>query len=109
MATAFKNYLTSNIGTSPTTVYTAGAAQTTVYSFTVANIKSPAANITISATITSGATTSYICKDAPIPIGSTIILVGAPQKLAMEVGDVMQVTASTGTAADVIVSTVELS
>ena len=109
MATTFKNYLTSNVGTSPAVVYTAGVVQTTIFSFTVANIKSPAATITVSAFITSGATVAYLVKDAPIPTGGTLVIVGEPQKLAMESGDTVTVVASTATAADVVISTVELS
>ena len=109
MATTFKNFLTSNVGTAPTVVYTAGVVQTTIFSFTVANIKSPAATITVSAFITSGVTVAYLVKDAPIPAGGTLVIVGEPQKLAMESGDTVTVVASTATAADVVISTVELS
>lgn len=109
MATAFKNYLTANVGTSPVTVLTGGAPQTTIYSLTVANVKSPAAPITVSVTLVSGATTCYMCKDAPVPSGGTIIVVGEPQKVALENADYIQVVASTSAAADVIISVVELS
>lgn len=108
MATTFKNYLTSNVGTVATTVATGGSNQTSVYSLSLANIKAPAANITASVTMTSGVTTVYLCKDIPIPSGSAALVVGAPQKIALEVGDVIQVIASTAAAVDVLVSTVEL-
>jgi hypothetical protein len=108
MTTAFKNYLTSNVGVTPTVVYTTGAVQTTIYSFTIANIKSPAATITVSAYITSGVTTAYLVKDAPIPAGGTLVVVGEPQKLAMETGDTVSVVASVALAADVVISIVEL-
>lgn len=109
MATAFKNYLTSNVGVAPTVVYTAGAVQTTIYSLTVANVLSPSAPITVSVFITSGATTAYLVKDVPIPEASTLVVVGEPQKLAMENGDTISVVASSAVAADVVISTVELS
>jgi hypothetical protein len=57
----------------------------------------------------SGATTAYMVKDAPIPVGSSIIIVGAPQKVALENADTIRVTSSAASSADVIVSTVELS
>jgi hypothetical protein len=109
MATTFKNYLTSNIGVTPTTVVTGGSNQTTVYSLTVANVIASAVPITISVTMVSGATTAYLVKDAPVPVGSSIIIIGAPQKVALENTDIIQVVASAANAADVIVSTVELS
>jgi hypothetical protein len=108
MATAFKNFLTSNVGTSPTTVVTGGAAQTTVYSLTVANTLTPAATISVSVSMVSGATTAFLCKNAPVPAGGTIIVVGEPQKVALENGDIIQVSTSNAASADVIVSVVEL-
>lgn len=109
MATTFKNYLSASIGTSATTVVTGGSSQTTVYSLTVANVASPAAAITVSVTMVSGATTAYMVKDAPVPAGSSIIIVGAPQKVALENTDIIRVVSSAAASADVIVSTVELS
>lgn len=108
MPTVFKNHLTSNVGNSPAIVFTAGAVQTTVYSFTIANIKSPVATINVSAFVTSGATTAFLIKDAPIPTSSTLVVVGEPQKLAMETGDTISVQADVSVAADVIISIVEL-
>jgi hypothetical protein len=107
MATTFKNYLTSNIGITATTVVTGGSNQTSVYSLTVAN--TALAAITVSVTMTSGATTAFIVKNAPVPVGSSIIIIGAPQKVALENTDIIQVVSNTATSADVIVSTVELS
>jgi hypothetical protein len=109
MATAFKNFLTSNVGTSVTTVVTGGSAQTTVYSLTVANTLTPAAPITVSVSMVSGGTTAFMCKDAPIPAGGTIVVVGEPQKVALENGDIIRVASSNAASADVIVSVVELS
>jgi len=110
MATLFKNFLTSNVGSTPTTVVTGGSAvQTTVYSLTVANTKTPAGTITVSVSMVSGATTAFMCKDAPVPAGGTIIVVGEPQKVALETGDIIQVASSSAASADVIVSVVELS
>jgi hypothetical protein len=109
MATLFKNFLTPNVGATPTAVVTGGAAQTTVYSLTVANVKVPAGPITVSVSMVSGITTAFMCKDAPVPEGGTIIVVGEPQKVALESGDIINVVASDATSADVIVSVIELS
>ncbi len=108
MATSFKNFLTSNVGTSATTVVTGGSAQTTVYSLTVANVRTPPLPITVSVSMVSGATTAFMCKDAPVPVGGTIVVVGEPQKVALENGDTIRVVASSAASADVIVSVVEL-
>jgi hypothetical protein len=108
MATTFKNFLTANVGTVATTVVTGGANQTSVYSLSLANVVTPVAAVTASVTMTSGATVVYLCKDIPIPSGSAALVIGAPQKVSLETGDVIQVIASVASAVDVLVSTVEL-
>jgi hypothetical protein len=108
MATTFRNFLTSNVGIVATTVVTGGSNQTSVYSLSLANVVTPAANITASVTLTSGATTVFLCKDIPIPSGSAALVVGAPQKIALENGEIIRVVASVAAAVDVLVSTVEL-
>lgn len=104
MANTFKNYTSAAVGTSDVAVYTVpGATTATVIGFSVTNVT--AAAITISAKLN----TTYIIKDAPIPVGSTIVLVGGDQKMVGEAADVFYVSASVASGADVIVSALELS
>jgi hypothetical protein len=107
VATVFKNYLTPNVGTSVSVVVTGGAAQTTVYSMTVAN--TTGATISVTVRLNSGATTCTMCKNAPVPAGGSLVVIGEPQKVALETGDTIDVLSSAVSSADVIVSTVELS
>ena len=60
-------------------------------------------------TRTSGAQDSvYIIKDAPIPVGSSLIVVGGEQKVVMEPGDTLKVTSNTASSADVVLSILEI-
>jgi hypothetical protein len=107
VATVFKNYLTPNVGTATSVVITGGAAQTTVYSMTIANTTGSTISVTIR--LNSGVTTCIMCKNAPIPAGGSLVAIGEPQKVALESGDTIDVESSALSSADVIVSTVEIS
>lgn len=107
MATTLKNYLTVNIGTSPTTVYnpTTVGIQTTVIGMSVANTTT--SDITINIALVSGGTTAYLVKNLELPVGNTYNVTG-DIKLVLERNDSLQVTSSTASSADVVVSAVEV-
>jgi hypothetical protein len=107
MASSFKSYITSSVGTANTTIFTS-TASTTVIGLSLANITSSA--ITASAFVSkNGGGTAYIVKNAPIPYGGSMIVVGAEQKVVLEVGDTMNVSANTASSVDAIISTLEIS
>ena len=113
MANSFKSKTDTAIGTSAATLYTCPAAtQTTIIGLTVANIV--ASQIVIDVQLdasgrTSGAEDSvYIIKDAPIPVGSSLIVVGGEQKVVMEPGDTLKVTSNVLASADAIASLLEI-
>jgi hypothetical protein len=107
MANTFKNQLQAAVGTSPTTIYTAGSGvSATVIGMTIANIL----NTTITATVilTSGGSDYYMVKMASIDPGNSLITIGGDQKLVMEATDVLKVSTSNASAADVILSLLEI-
>jgi hypothetical protein len=104
MAT-FKNGLSVNIGTSDTSVLT-GTAVTTIIGLTVANITS--AMVTVDVMLTSGATTAYIVKGAPVMPGGSLIAVGGDQKVVLEINDILKVKSSAASSVDVICSYLEV-
>jgi hypothetical protein len=109
MANVFKNSVTGSIGTTGVIVYQAPAlTTTTIIGVNIANVVSQ--NISVSVTLrdSSANKTVYLVKDALIVQGSSTILVGGEQKVVMEAGDYLTVTASVATSADVIVSVLEL-
>lgn len=107
MASNFKSYVTSGIGLTESTVY-AAAYTTTIIGFSLANLKETA--ITVSAKLyKSDGDSSFIIKNAPVPVGSTMIAVGSEQKVVLEVGDSIKASANTVGSVDAIVSTLEFS
>jgi hypothetical protein len=50
----------------------------------------------------------YIIKGGVVPVGSSLVAVGGDQKIVMNASDVLKVTASQATAADVTLSILEI-
>lgn len=108
MASVFKNSLTSSVGTSPTTVYTAGAGVTaTLIGMTVANIESSSIDVDVQVTDDSGSVTTYLVKAAPVPVGGSLVVIGGNQKVVLEAADTITVTSDTASSADVTISVLE--
>jgi hypothetical protein len=110
MANTFKRKFTANIGSSATTIgtYTVGSdTATTVIGLSFANVS--AAPITVTAELVdSGTNVVRIIKDAPIPIGGALVVVGGDQKIVMQTGDFIRVTSSVSSSVDAIMSILEI-
>ena len=100
MAQTFKNYTSSSIGTTPTTVYTVASATTSILiGVNLAN--TTASQITVSAQLG----TTYIVKNAPIPGGGALSVLEG--KIIAEAADTIVVTSDTASSCDAIVSVLE--
>jgi len=109
MANNFKRKLSSNVGNTFTTVgsYTVGAStQTTIIGLTISNIVS--SQILIDVTLDNGSSNTYLVKNAPVPSGGSIVIVGGDQKVVMETNDKIQVKSDTASSADIIMSILEI-
>ena len=109
MANAFKNKTQRQIGTSLTALesYTvAGSTETTVIGLTIAN--TTASQILVDATLNDGSNDFYIVKEAPVPVGSSLVVIGGDQKVVLMPGDSEKVKSSAGTSADAIMSILEI-
>ena len=107
MANTFKNQLRAAVGTSAETIYTANSGvSTTVIGMTIANILNT--TITANVILTSGGSDYYMVKMAEIEPGNSLITIGGELKLVMEAADVLKVSTSNASAADVIVSLLEI-
>ena len=84
----------------------AASTQTTLIGMTLANITSGVINVT--ATLNDGTNTTHIVKDAPIPTGGSLILLGGDQKVVLMTGDKIIVTSNTASSVDVIMSFLEI-
>lgn len=107
MANTFKNSFSKSVGTSPATVYTCpSATQTTLIGLSVANTTT--SPITCDAYITSSAVDYYLIRNAVVPVGGSLVIVGGDQKVVLEVADALKVVTSAASSADVVVSYLEI-
>jgi len=113
MANTFLSETDASIGTSPATVFTCGAStQSTIIGLSVANRTT--AQILVDVQLdasgrTSGAEDSvYLVKAAPVPAGSSLVVIGGDQKVVMEPGDDIVVTSDTASSADVVLSHLDI-
>jgi len=108
MANAFKTVTDTAVGTSAATIYTCpSATETTIIGMNVANILTSSITVDIQLENNDGDNV-YILKDAIVPVGSALVAVGGDQKIVMNASDVLKVTASQASAADVTLSILEI-
>jgi hypothetical protein len=107
MANTFTSYVNKNVGTSAATVVTVGAStQTTIIGLSFAN--TTASPITADAYITRSAVDYYLIKGATVPVGSSLVVVGADQKVVLITSDVLKVVTSAASSADVVTSVLNI-
>jgi hypothetical protein len=97
------------VGTTPQAIggWTVEAnKQVTVIGLNVCNILTGTVSVTVD--LFDGANATRITNSLSIPPGDTLVAVGAEQKVVMEPGDSIRVTASVAAAVDVILSTLEI-
>tara|TARA_B000000565_G_C23694637_1_gene343316 strand:- start:352 stop:681 length:330 start_codon:yes stop_codon:yes gene_type:complete len=108
MANAFKLVTDTGVGTSPATVYTCpSATETTIIGLNLANIVSSGVQVSVQLENNDG-DNIYLIKDAPVPIGSSLVAVGGDQKVVMNASDVLKVTSDTASSIDVALSILEI-
>ena len=108
MANTFKSYTKAQIGTSQQDVYTVpGSTTSVVIGFCLTNIT--ANNITADVFVNKSDVSAddvYIVKSLLVPSG-TLYDFNAGNKIILETGDKIQITSSTESSVDVIVSVLE--
>ncbi len=107
MSSTFKSAVAQSVGVSSVDVYSVPAStSTTVIGLSLANTTTGV--ITVSTKVTKGATSVYIIKDAPIPVGSSLVLFGGDQKLVVSSADKISVISNTPASVDVVLSFLEI-
>ena len=109
MANSFKRKTSAGIGTgfTPINSYTvASATEVTVIGLTVANVTS--GSILADVSLHDGSNYFSVVKEAPIPSGGSLVVVGGDQKVVLDAGDVIQVKSNTATSADVVMSMLDI-
>jgi len=54
-----------------------------------------------------GATVAHLVKAGPVPLGSAMVIVGAPRKVVMVAGDILRAVCDTAVGMDVTASYLE--
>ena len=109
MANSFKRKLQRDIGTALTAVgsYTVGAStEVTVIGLDLAN--TTASQILVDVTLNDGTNDTYLIKQAPIPSGGSLVVVGGDQKVVLETNDSIKVKSDTATSVDAVMSILEI-
>lgn len=110
MPNNFKRKVSQNVSNTFSSVgsYTVGAnTQTTIIGLAVANRIS--SQILVDVMLNVGTTSNtYLIKDAPVPSGGTIVVVGGDQKVVLETNDRILIKSDTANSADVIMSILEI-
>ena len=88
MANAFKNVtiqgtLAADTDHAVGSVIPNATTTQTIIGMTVANVSSPAEVINVSVKMFLSSTETYIVKDAPIPTGGSLVVVGGDQKVVL--------------------------
>jgi len=113
MANAFLSETDTAVGTGAATIYTCpSSTETTIIGLSIANIVTSQIAVDVQldgSGRTSGAVDSvYLVKDAPVPVGGSLVVIGGDQKVVMEPGDVLKVTSDTASSADVHMSHLDI-
>ena len=109
MANAFKLVTDTGVGTSAAAIHTgASSTETTIIGLTIANIVTSQIEVDVQIENNDG-DNIYLIKSAPVPVGSTLVVVGGEQKVVLNASDVLKVTSNTSTSADVALSILEIS
>jgi len=95
------------------TIYTCPAStKTTIIGMSIANISSSQilVDVKIESDTVDTETNSnvFVIKDAPIPVGGTLVPVGGDQKIVLQATDVLKVQSDTANSADTVLSILEI-
>jgi hypothetical protein len=96
----FKSYQSTGITTETTVLTGPSSTQTTVIGLSIANTGAGLATVSVKLN------TAYIVKDAPVPVGGSLVAVGGDQKIVVEATDTIKVTSDV--TVDVCTSTLEI-
>ena len=109
MPNNFKRKLSRSIGTSLTQVgsYAVGSnTEVTVIGLDIANTSS--SQVLVDATLNDGSNDTYLIKEAPIPSGGSLVVIGGDQKVVLEPTDSIKVKSDTASSVDVVMSIREI-
>ncbi len=110
MANNFKTFTAQNIDTSSSkaTLYTCpSSTETTIIGLNIANILTVSITVTVEL-LDGGSTITHVVKDAIVPVGSSLVVVGGDQKIVMNSTDILKVYGSEANCCDAVLSVLEI-
>ena len=109
MANAFKLVTDTGVGTSAATIHTgASSTETTIIGLSISNIVTSQIEVDVQIENNDG-DNIYLIKAAPLPVGSSLVVVGGDQKLVLNNADHVMITSSAASSVDVVTSYLEIS
>lgn len=106
----FKNAMLVGVGTAPSGLYTVPSGNTaTIIGLSVANKLTQQVYVDITLYDASASKSAYIGKNIPLPVGSSVIVVGGEHKIVLESGDSIVVNSNAEASVDVIMSILQIS
>ncbi len=80
--------------------------QTTLIGMTIANITSGV--ISVGVKLVSGGSDTWIVKDAPVPTGGSLVVLGGDQKVVLEETDAIKIRSNTADSIHAVLSYLEI-
>jgi hypothetical protein len=107
MANTFTSYVNKNVGTGGATVVTVGSStQTTVIGLSCANTTT--SPVTVDVFFTRSAVDYYLVKNATVPVGGSLVVVGGDQKLVLITSDALKIVSSVASSIDAVTSVLNI-
>jgi hypothetical protein len=107
MANTFTSYVNKDVGTGGATVVTVGSStQTTVIGLSCANTTT--SPVTVDVFFTRSAVDYYLVKNATVPVGGSLVVVGGDQKLVLITSDALKIVSSVASSIDAVTSVLNI-
>ena len=107
MANTFTSYVNKNVGTGGATVVTVGSStQTTVIGLSCANTTT--SPVTVDVFFTRSAVDYYLVRNATVPVGGALVVVGGDQKLVLITSDALKIVSSVASSIDAVTSVLNI-
>lgn len=110
MATVFKNVLTTELGTTPTTVLSTNpTATTTVIGMSLTNTTAGTIQISVQITDNVVESTAYFVRNIIVPSNNSVRLINGGERLVLGPDTELILTSNTEASVDAVISYVEIS
>lgn len=108
MASPFNRIAAVNVGTAPVDVGTVPVGKKwTLIDCSCACVAAAQVLGTVQQVFAGGGTVAHLIKVGPVPVGSAMVVIGAPRKIVFNAGDILRAVCDTAAGMDVTASYLE--